>query len=173
MSDIRDQTTAKGAPKKPATKKTPAHHPWLHGNLSKEEADELLAMAGLDHGRYFVRSRLGTTTEFVLAVVYKGKPTHHLISKHGGNYLVNKRSYGDHPTLAALIATLQKPGVNGWPVPLANPVPSEAYLATVAKATRRGDWIPACTGSEEEDGDDALPSYKSVIINAVQNNTQC
>ena len=108
---------------------------WLHGDLSKEEASEIITKAGLDNGRYLVRSRAGKKTEFVLGVVYKGKPTHHLISKVDGNYLINKKSYGDHPKVSALIATLQKPGTPNWPVPLDKPVPSEKYLADEAASS--------------------------------------
>jgi len=108
---------------------------WLHGDISKEEASEIITKAGLDNGRYLVRSRAGKKTEFVLSVVYKEKPTHHLISKVDGNYLINKKSYGDHPKVSALIATLQKPGTPSWPVPLDKPVPSERYLADEAASS--------------------------------------
>jgi hypothetical protein len=64
---------------------------WLHGAGTKEEADA--ALAGMNDGSYFVRRRAGKTTEFVLAVVYKGKPSHHLINKVDGSYQINKK-YG-------------------------------------------------------------------------------
>lgn len=107
---------------------------WLHGSISKEEADELMTKAGLDDGRYLVRSREGKKTEFVLGVVYKGRPTHHLITKVDGNYLINKKSYGTHAKVSALIATLQKKGTPKWPVPLDRAVPSERYLKEQAEA---------------------------------------
>ena len=48
-----------------------------------------------------VRSRAGKKTEFVLCVVYKGKPTHHLISKNAETnfYTINKKSFGDFSKL--------------------------------------------------------------------------
>jgi len=53
--------------------------------------------AGLDDGRFLVRSRDNKVGEYVLCVVYKGKPTHHLIAKNpDGIYCINKKSYGEY-----------------------------------------------------------------------------
>jgi len=131
---------------------------WLHGDISKEDADEVITKAGLDDGRYLVRSRAGKKTEFVLGVVYKGKPTHHLITKVDGNYLINKKSYGDHPKVSSLVATLQKKGTPKWPVPLDKPVPSAKYLADQAASSSAAAEedaapaaeAPAAAAAEEE-----------------------
>ena len=52
-------------------------------------------------GSFLVRDRARFPGEYVLAVVYKGKPTHHLINKQEGDdsFTVNKRSYGHASTL--------------------------------------------------------------------------
>jgi len=49
-------------------------------------------------------------------VADKGRPTHHLIKKTDGVLQINKKDYGN--TISELVATLSKPGVQGWPIPL-------------------------------------------------------
>jgi hypothetical protein len=117
----------KDSSKKSLKKKSPA---WLHGPISKEEADELLLAHSKEDGTYLVRSREGKKTEFVLGVIFKGKPTHHLIKKDEGMYKINNKAYGEHSKVSQLIELLQKKGTPKWPVPLTNPVPSP----TAAKA---------------------------------------
>ena len=68
---------------------------WRHADISREEAGALLTAAGLDDGRFLVRGIEGKKTEFALAVVFKGKPTHHKIEKVEGSYVINKKSFGD------------------------------------------------------------------------------
>jgi hypothetical protein len=58
---------------------------------------ELITSAGLEDGRFLVRTRSDKPGEYVLCVVYKGKATHHLIAKNGdGFYCVNKKAYGEY-----------------------------------------------------------------------------
>jgi len=83
----------------------------------------LLEEAGCEPGQFFVRSRAGKKSEYVLCVAYKGKPTHHLIGKNeDGIYAINKKTFGDFDKLKPLIMALSKPGVKGWPVQLTKPV---------------------------------------------------
>lgn len=70
-----------------------------------------------------VRQRPGQPGEYVLALNFKGKATHHLIQRDAQNrYVINGKSYGDHTDLQSLIETLKDPAVKGWPVPLTFPV---------------------------------------------------
>jgi hypothetical protein len=121
----KKSSAKKGGTKKSSKKKkSPA---WLHGPISKEEANEVLLKFSTEDGTYLVRSREGKKTEFVLSVIYfKGKPTHHLIKKDDGLYKINNKSYGEHSKVSQLIELLQKPGTPKWPTPLSNPVPSPA-----------------------------------------------
>jgi len=58
---------------------------------------ELMVKAGLDEGRFLVRTRDNKPGEYVLCVVYKGKPTHHLIAKNeAGIYAINKKTFGEY-----------------------------------------------------------------------------
>ena len=105
----------------PSTPVTPP--PWLHGTITRDEADALIRAQGMDNGRFLVRTH-NIKDKFALCVVYRGKPTHHLIEKNSNGYFcVNKKQYGgDHTTLAAAVNALKADDLPGWPVPLSLPV---------------------------------------------------
>ena len=91
---------------------------WLAGPITRAEAEEAVGIGGLNDGNYVVRSRAGKPNEYVLCVVYKGKPTHHLIAPNDSQQLcVNKKPYGGHSSIESLIGKLQTK-TDGWPVPL-------------------------------------------------------
>jgi len=97
---------------------------WLHNEITREEAEGIVKENGQIDGQFLVRKREGHPGQFVLCVVYKSKPTHHLIAKNDdGNYCINKRVYGTGATdVVSLIAVLQQPNVAGWPVQLTQPL---------------------------------------------------
>eukprot|EP00039_Didymoeca_costata_P018413 m.333341 g.333341 ORF g.333341 m.333341 type:complete len:394 (-) comp17127_c0_seq1:92-1273(-) len=130
------------APKKTKKKSSKKSANYLHGPITREEAEEKIANAGLDDGRFLLRSREGKPDQYVLCVVYKGKPTHHLISKGENGFIINKKKYGDHNTVQELISQLAQPGTPGWPVPLDKPVP--------AKESKEEKEAPAKKEKEEE-----------------------
>lgn len=113
--------------------------PWLHNKITREDAEALVTEAGLDDGRFLLRTREGKKGEYVLCVVYKGKPTHHLCSKNEeGLYAVNKKTYGGHEKISALVAQLSKKTA-GWPVPLDKPVHSLMAVQEPTMETFFGD----------------------------------
>lgn len=118
-----DSAALKVAAKKtPAKKKAAGKGVYVHKGISREKAEELVTKAGLDDGRFLLRTREGKPGEYVLCVCFKGKPTHHLMGKNAnGVYIINKKSYGDFKKPAQLIAHLGKKGP-GWPVALDKPV---------------------------------------------------
>lgn len=62
--------------------------------MSREDAEALVAEHGTNDGQFLVREREGREgkDEYVLCVVYKGKPTHHLIAKDAnGMFAINKK----------------------------------------------------------------------------------
>jgi hypothetical protein len=76
-------------------------------------------LQGKKDGRFLVRPREGKPEEYVLGVVFRGRPTHHLVAKgDNGKILINKRSYGDCYTIREVILALAKPSVPGWPAQL-------------------------------------------------------
>lgn len=85
----------------------------------------------VEDGTFLVRERTRFPGDYVLAVVYKGKATHHLVSKENGEYYtVNKRLYGNATTLEQLIENLSKSTTPGWPVTLKDFVPDPHAPAT-------------------------------------------
>ena len=69
----------------------------------------------------------------LLNVVYKKKPTRHLIKDNGDGILsVNKKIYGDHTTIQSLIQSVMKPDLpTGWPVQLTNAITASGTTAAV------------------------------------------
>lgn len=49
---------------------------------------------------FLVRNRGEVPGEFVLSVIFKGRPTHHLIKKNdAGKFTINKKQIGDYTEL--------------------------------------------------------------------------
>lgn len=116
---------------------------WLVGDASREETEAKLAAAGGGDGCFAVRTRAGKPGHYVIAVIFRGKPTHHMVAPdESGTLTVNKKAFGDHKSIEALIAQLGKKQP-GWPVALNKPAGggggggggSEAPK----KATKKGD----------------------------------
>ena len=67
---------------------------FMHNVMSKDEADKLISDSGpASEGKFFIRRRAPESiVELILTVIYKGKPTHHLVSQNPvtGLYSVNK-----------------------------------------------------------------------------------
>jgi len=55
--------------------------------------------------------------------MFRGKPTHHKVARNDvGEWTVNGKVFGDGSSIAAVLDFLRDPQVQGWPVPLVNPV---------------------------------------------------
>ena len=83
------------------TVQAPSGGSFLHEGIKKAEAEELLTALGLDDGNFLIR---GSAEKRVMSVVYKGKPTHHLVVTDpdaGGNFVINKKPF-DANTLEAV-----------------------------------------------------------------------
>jgi len=113
--------SAPASPRKTLAAKAPAGTPWLHGEITREKSESLLDAGGSvsasDDGRFLIRAREGEKGQYVLALVFKGKASQHLIAPNaGGKLLVNKKGYGSPQTdIGALVAELAKKPA-GWPV---------------------------------------------------------
>ena len=82
-------------------------------SCTKDVSNSLVA--GKPDGTFLVRKRAENPGDYVLVVVYKKKPTHHLMTKANGVYTVNKKDYGaGATTVSVLVDHLSKPGVQGW-----------------------------------------------------------
>ena len=100
---------------------------WRHGVMTNDEAESLFRAAGMEDGQFFVRSIEGKKAQFILSVVHHGKPSHHKLfkSKDKKVFCVGGKTFGDDITkMTQLIAHLEKPKVEGWPVQLSTPIKS-------------------------------------------------
>eukprot|EP00040_Diaphanoeca_grandis_P028733 m.166808 g.166808 ORF g.166808 m.166808 type:complete len:781 (-) comp31439_c0_seq2:35-2377(-) len=99
---------------------------YLHAAMSKEEANALITSKGTGvDGNFFVRARGdGFPDEYVMCVIYRGGPTHHLIVKRDNEFFINKKPAGGSKSLDALVEFLKAPGRPSWPVPLKDHVPN-------------------------------------------------
>merc|ERR1719272_1709704 len=94
--------------------------------MTKDEAAALLKSqgAGTD-GSFFIRDRgEGYPDEYVMCVIYRGNPTHHLIVKKDGLFFINRKPTDESKTLSEMVEYLRAPGRPNWPVPLKDHVPN-------------------------------------------------
>lgn len=98
--------------------------PYLHMKCSKGNADQLLLANDGDgvSGKFLVRSKGGSVNDYILSVIYKGAPTHHVLAREslGAEFMLNKQPTGE-TTLNGVLETYRKKRPK-WPVPLTNGV---------------------------------------------------
>lgn len=117
--------------------------------------------AGMEDGVFGVRKREGDDDSFGLCVVYKGKPTHHLIKPGPDGILtVNNAAYGPFTDIESLITHLGEQNVRGWPVPLSTPLRLREKKAST-KGSKRLKKASGSTGSQE-----SLASQSSLTASA-------
>jgi hypothetical protein len=100
---------------------------YLHG-VTQGKAHAFAVIQAFDSSYpdgLFMIERHEDPTKFVLNVCFKQKPTRHLINANDeGLLMVNKKTFGGHTTLKALVAALSSPSLPaGWPVRLEQAVP--------------------------------------------------
>jgi outer membrane murein-binding lipoprotein Lpp len=136
--------------------------PYLHGDISREDADELLMRGGPSNGRFLLRTRPGKDgeSEYILGVVFRDRPTHHLVSLgDDGKLMVNKRKYGNHTEIPKLLTYLSGPMVSGWPVQLTKGVatngslvaPNAVEVPPTPAAVVAAEPAPSVGAKEEEE----------------------
>jgi hypothetical protein len=87
---------------------------WLHEVISNDSASSMLS--GRADGHFLIRKH--KPGKFVVSVVYKGNPTHHLISEVDGMWKINKAEL----PVTGLSAVIKHLRIKQkyWPVPLTN-----------------------------------------------------
>lgn len=90
---------------------------WLHGSMDNGAAAALIP-DGAEDGTFFIRERV-EGSEYVVTVVFKSKPTHHLSKWDDGDgcYLINKKPLEGTKTVQDVVACLRTKH-KFWPVPL-------------------------------------------------------
>lgn len=113
---------------------------WVHPVISNPQANKLLATGPKHDGVFVIRARADSTTEFAISVIYKSKPTHHLIQTVGGVLAINTKAVGSVTNLADLVRELRTKRPY-WPVPLKEYVMpsggSSGSSASSAAATKK------------------------------------
>lgn len=93
---------------------------FFHGPIKKADAEALLSKNdGLSQsGKFLLRSKGNSETEFILSVVYKGAATHHMLVREapGKEFTLNKNPTGK-TTLADVVEHYREKRPK-WPVPL-------------------------------------------------------
>ena len=95
---------------------------WLHTNLANDDALEKIMKTGVTGD--FLITTTEKTDEYLLYVVFKNKPTKHLIKKAEECFHINRLPLSLVTTLEDLVTTLKKPYPN-WPVLLGRPIAPE------------------------------------------------
>lgn len=111
---------------------------WMHGDLSKSGADELIKEGVPLNGRFLLRNRTGHPGEYVLTLTYKQQATHHLIGRDVDKFVtINRRRYGgNHTTLVDALRVLVQPMAQ-WPQQLVDFVPRAGADPEVVQADRQ------------------------------------
>eukprot|EP00730_Choanoeca_flexa_P019167 TRINITY_DN9353_c0_g1_i1.p1 TRINITY_DN9353_c0_g1~~TRINITY_DN9353_c0_g1_i1.p1 ORF type:complete len:1142 (+),score=314.28 TRINITY_DN9353_c0_g1_i1:24-3428(+) len=105
----------------------------VHPKMPKETAESLLASKSIGDGTYLLRRKGANPNEIILSVMFKDKPSHHLISRpdKSSDYQINKKPTGGD-TLQHVVKFLGRKHPF-WPVPLLLRVPPEQPDADIAQ----------------------------------------
>ena len=120
--------------------------PYFHGGIKKSAADALLTAddGASNAGKFLIRSKGESTTDFILSVIYKGAATHHVLTRPGeGEMFALNKQPTDATTLANVIENYRSKRPK-WPVPLTDGVPNgDAAAAPAAAAPAPAAAAPA------------------------------
>jgi hypothetical protein len=108
----------------------------VHSGVVKSAADAMLVADGGSDGKHLVRSKAGSTDSFILSVIYRNTPTHHVLAREadGAEFTLNKQPTGETTIEGVLRAYRSKRPK--WPVALTDLVrPIGGSAAKVAKAS--------------------------------------
>lgn len=119
--DDEDSQTSLQAASQRSTHVGSFTEPWLHGPISTELAEQLLAASGRNDGKFLVRQRAQRPGEYVLTMAVQGRPAHYLITESSGTFMVNRQSFGSARSLVDLVRLLSSPHPD-WPQILTVPV---------------------------------------------------
>jgi len=113
----------------------------IHPVMSNGQSEKIISagqgsVAG-KNGRFLLRRR-EQKSEYVLTLVFKDKVTQHLVAKNdAGLWTVNKKAYGNHKALPAMVMACAKdPLPKGWPVKLSEGVTTGGKVAPPRKRPR-------------------------------------
>lgn len=90
---------------------------WHHGTLSRELAGQRLLTSSLyQDGLFFLYEHESKPGSTVLALVFKGNPTHHLLKLENGSITINNKLYFENNgSIIDVITRLATDPVPSWP----------------------------------------------------------
>lgn len=106
LAEAERKLTEASRPKAPAggsaaANINPSDPPYLWNDFITREDSEA-KIAGANDGTFLIRKRKEKEGQYIMALVYKGKPTHHLMQEVDGNWTVNNKAYGNNTTIGAV-----------------------------------------------------------------------
>ena len=157
-SSAKPPSKASGGKKAKAKdgKKSKSKKPlWVHGQLNKEEAKQLLSDATngeFTTGAFLFRKRAGPG--YVLSVCFKGKDTHHNVSRASKEepWKVGKHDIPGSKSIGDVRKALQAKKA-WWPVPLVTPVEREEEGAAAPEKDAEAAQAVVEAAGEAKDGD--------------------
>ena len=129
--------------------------------MKKGAADELLLADGGEDvsGKFLVRSKGESDTDFVLSCIYKGKPTHHALARPAvdDEFTINKQPTGCYTLADAVQFLSQKQKAAKWPLALTEPVSNGN--ANVAPTAQSSAPEPVQEAPEAQSSDDTMTNF--------------
>jgi len=115
---VRLYRLAAGSPAKKRASTGRGGRRMVHGAMATAKAGALATEhLGTTDGNYFIRKRGGENPkDFVLTVMFRGKPTQHLITEADGKLSIDKKATGCAGIKALVMKARSKQ--SWWPVPL-------------------------------------------------------
>lgn len=121
-----------------------------------------------------VRNRGGGSTDYALCLQYRGKPTHHLITRTNGEWTINKKPYGNHNSLFSIVEQFYSP-VTGWPCQFKRAVACKSSSSSAAaggsvRDTRSGDAAlkRVLARARKEDDEPITDAEKEEMVSLAQ-----
>ena len=102
---------------------------FFHGKINKEKAEAKLGDGSSD-GTFLFRAK-AKEGEYLLSVVYKGKPTHHTVANAETSTFTLNKNPTQCKTLQELAKWLESKR-SKWPVPLTKGITREGYVAATS-----------------------------------------
>jgi hypothetical protein len=152
--DAASVSVAPAVPPQPIDSDDP---PYLYRDIDRVTAEAILEAASAGEGDYLVRAKNEDRLEYVLTVMYTGKPTHHAIAQGpDGALVINRQACGTARSLHAVVAFLSD-SPPSWPVPLRTGVDRAVYPPTSGAAEPLRPPVDGAEGAAESQEEKAEP----------------
>lgn len=148
---------------------------WMHGECTRQHVEDTLVKWCEEHsdardGAWLVRKRppfQPTSPEYVIAITYQGRVTHHLVAISDGAVTLNGTTVNNVATLEDLLRMLHtKPAY--WDVAMEQFVPHtyNPYDSELPQGAPAASAIPTVTPSATTTGQLGENEYETTLVNA-------